>query len=66
MAGKSHWLQDAVNPAHKGDCTPMTKKTCTGHKRQFAEEAKAGDFKPGHKHKKRMEDRPSTYAGRGR
>jgi hypothetical protein len=29
-----------LNPAHKGDCTPMTKSTCTGKKRQFAINAK--------------------------
>ena len=29
-----HWIK--TNPAHKGDCTPMTKSTCTGRKRQFA------------------------------
>jgi len=23
------WIQKAVNPAHKGYCTPMTKATCT-------------------------------------
>ena len=25
-----------LNPAHKGWCTPMTKSTCTGKRRQFA------------------------------
>lgn len=24
-----NWIQKAVNPAHKGYCTPMTKATCT-------------------------------------
>ena len=23
------WIQKAINPAHKGYCTPMTKATCT-------------------------------------
>ena len=23
------WIQKAVNPAHKGYCTPMSKSTCT-------------------------------------
>jgi hypothetical protein len=41
-----------LNPAHKGYCTPMSKPTCTGKRRQFAEEAKAGVFKhPGKKKK---------------
>lgn len=30
------WIQGAVNPAHKGWCTPMTKSTCTGRRRAFA------------------------------
>ncbi len=34
-----------MNPAHKGDCTPMSKSTCTGRKKEFAKEAKAGVFK---------------------
>ena len=29
-----------LNPAHKGFCTPMSKKTCTGKRRQFALNAK--------------------------
>jgi hypothetical protein len=31
------WLQKAVNPKHEGWCTPMTKSTCTGHRRAFAQ-----------------------------
>ena len=33
---KGGWLKGAVNPKHKGYCTPMTKSTCTGHRRAFA------------------------------
>ena len=33
---KGGWLKGAVNPAHKGYCTPMSKSTCTGHRRAFA------------------------------
>ncbi len=29
-----------VNPAHKGECTPMSKPTCTGHKLAFAKRVK--------------------------
>lgn len=36
MHGKGGWIKGAVNPAHKGYCTPMTKSTCTGHRRAFA------------------------------
>ncbi len=29
-----------INPAHKGYCTPMSKSTCTGHRRALAETLK--------------------------
>ncbi len=32
-----NWIQSAVNPEHKGYCTPMTKSTCTGRRRALAE-----------------------------
>lgn len=34
--GKGGWIQNAVNPAHKGYCTPMTKSTCTPRRKAFA------------------------------
>lgn len=37
---KGGWMKGAVNPKHKGYCTPMTKSTCTGHRRAFAETMK--------------------------
>lgn len=36
MKKGGHWIQGAVNPKHKGYCTPMTKSTCTGRRRAFA------------------------------
>lgn len=30
------WIQKAINPAHKGYCTPMTKKTCTPKRKALA------------------------------
>ena len=36
LAGGKHWIQDAVNPAHKGYCTPMTKETCTPRRKALA------------------------------
>jgi hypothetical protein len=30
------WIQKAVNPKHKGFCTPMTKKTCTPKRKALA------------------------------
>jgi hypothetical protein len=35
-----HWIQKAVNPKHKGYCTPMTKKTCTPRRKAFAKTMK--------------------------
>ncbi len=42
---KKNWIQDAVNPKHKGYCTPMTKKTCTPHRKALAKRFKSGEFK---------------------
>lgn len=33
---KGGWIQKAVNPEHKGYCTPMTKSTCTPRRKAFA------------------------------
>ena len=30
------WIQKAVNPKHKGYCTPMTKTTCTPKRKALA------------------------------
>jgi len=30
------WIQKAINPAHKGFCTPMTKATCTPKRKALA------------------------------
>jgi len=30
------WIQKAINPEHKGYCTPMTKKTCTPRRKALA------------------------------
>lgn len=41
--GKSkgkNWIQGAVNPAHKGFCSPVTKSTCTPRRKAFAETMK--------------------------
>ena len=36
-----NWIQDAVNPKHKGYCTPMTKATCTPKRKALAKTFKA-------------------------
>jgi len=38
---KKNWIQKAVNPAHKGFCTPMTKATCTPKRKALAKTFKA-------------------------
>lgn len=40
--GEDKWIQKAVNPAHKGDCTPMSKPSCTPHKKALAKRFKQG------------------------
>ncbi len=37
MKDGGHWIQKAVNPAHKGYCTPMSKSTCTPKRKALAE-----------------------------
>ena len=34
--GDKDWIQKAVNPKHKGYCTPMTKATCTPKRKALA------------------------------
>lgn len=46
---KKKWIQGAVNPEHKGYCTPMTKKTCTPARKALAKRFKKG----GDLHKKK-------------
>ena len=35
------WIQKAVNPKHKGYCTPMSKPTCTPKRKALARKFKA-------------------------
>lgn len=32
-----NWIQKAVNPKHKGYCTPISKSTCTPARKRFAQ-----------------------------
>ncbi len=42
MAAKDKkWIQKAVNPKHKGYCTPMSKPTCTPKRKALARTFKA-------------------------
>lgn len=36
MAKGGNWLKGAVDPDHKGWCTPLSNPHCTGHRRAFA------------------------------
>lgn len=40
MKNGGNWIQGAVNPAHKGFCSPMTKSTCTPRRKAFAKNMK--------------------------
>lgn len=40
-AKDKNWIQKAVNPKHKGFCTPMTKATCTPKRKALAKTFKA-------------------------
>ena len=37
---KKKWIKKATNPKHKGYCTPMSKKTCTPHRKALAKRLK--------------------------
>lgn len=39
---KKDWIQGAINPAHKGFCSPLSKKTCTPARKALALRFKAG------------------------
>jgi hypothetical protein len=39
--GDKKWIQKAINPKHKGFCTPMTKPTCTPKRKALAKTLKA-------------------------
>jgi hypothetical protein len=39
---KDKWIQKAVDPSHKGYCTPMTKSTCTPRRKALAKRFKKG------------------------
>jgi len=41
---ESKWLKGAINPEHKGYCTPMSKKTCTPRRKALAMRFKHGDL----------------------
>jgi hypothetical protein len=41
---EKNWIQGAINPKHKGFCTPMTKKTCTPRRKALAKRFKHGDI----------------------
>jgi len=40
-ASKKKWIQGAVNPDHKGFCSPMSKSTCTPPRKALALRFKA-------------------------
>jgi hypothetical protein len=46
-AKTGNWIKGAVNPAHRGYCTPMTKATCTPARKAFAKRAKAHKLQSG-------------------
>jgi hypothetical protein len=40
-SANKNWIQKAVNPKHKGFCTPMSKPTCTPKRKALAKTFKA-------------------------
>jgi hypothetical protein len=50
---ENNWISKAINPAHKGFCSPTTKKMCTPRRKALALRFKSGDL---HKKKKKKKD----------
>jgi hypothetical protein len=51
---KKNWIAQAINPDHKGFCTPITKKTCTPRRKALALRfKKGGDLYAGKKDDKK-------------
>lgn len=42
MAAKKNWIQEAINPKHKGYCTPLSNPNCTPARKALALRFKAG------------------------
>ena len=38
---KKNWIQRAINPKHKGYCTPVSKSTCTPKRKALARTLKS-------------------------
>ena len=49
LAEKKDWIQGAVNPEHKGYCTPITKETCTPARKALAKRFKKAGRREGTK-----------------
>ena len=56
----SNWIQGAINPAHKGYCSPMTKATCTPARKALAKRFKKG----GDLHKAKGIGKPKSEASK--
>lgn len=42
LMDEKNWINSAINPDHKGFCTPITKKTCTPKRKALAMRFKKG------------------------
>ncbi len=38
--GSANWIAEAINPKHRGFCTPMSKSTCTPKRKALAKTLK--------------------------
>jgi hypothetical protein len=69
IMNESKWLKGAINPDHKGYCTPMTKETCTPKRKALARRFKSGDLSPAdeavirHKADRLLEAPQDSYGG---
>jgi len=57
------WIQKAVNPEHKGYCTPMSKPTCTPARKALAKRFKKGLEEDGMEHPDDARERQEFQRG---
>jgi hypothetical protein len=44
LFAEKNWIASAINPSHKGYCTPLSKPTCTPRRKALAKRFKHGDI----------------------
>jgi hypothetical protein len=54
---ESEWIQKAIEPSHKGFCTPLSNKKCTPRRKALAKRFKKGDIHKANVKKKKKKSK---------